>query len=250
MNIVKREFLCLLIIFSCNGIKQKDPITLNLSNETFFQIGPEVEPLTHSMQFANGNLYWWNQNKETITKFDLASKTSNHFLKYDYEGPNGIGNPMGFYLIDEDSVLFPKQGNHFVYLTNRSGKVLSVFDYYTDSVDISPAISFSTFGVNFKKSGNKIIGLNQNFRPDISTIDEKKSGSTTLFLKSTFQLESPKSSPFNSPNLSYPANLSNLGPHFGSRSICFMPSTMTAGFFMNLTWKTTHPGKFYWTIDF
>jgi hypothetical protein len=169
LNFMKNSFLILTFIslyYSCNfSGKSEGDGYLTLTDSLTIQITTDIEPYTYTMQYKEGFIYWWNQNRQTISRFNIEKGISEDFLKYEYEGPNGIGDPMGFYIHNEDSIYLPKKNTHNVNLLNRSGELLNVFNYYNENIDIYPAISYSTFGMQFRAYENRLILLNQNYNP-------------------------------------------------------------------------------------
>ena len=211
-------FSTTIIYFSCQQNSEKSSFgTLVLSDSTTLYINEEIAPVTHSMQYSDGFIYWWNQNRGSITRLDLKDQSQINFLNYDYEGPNGVGTAMGFHIFNEDSILIPKGGNHLIYLINKKGEILNQYDYYTDSIDLSPAISFSTFGVNFKSFGKKIIALNQSYRPEFSTISEARLKEYYPFIEIDLQNSGSRILPFQLSNSILQENQVQFGTAFWIR---------------------------------
>ena len=87
-------------------------------------IGPEIDPYTMSLQYVEGDLFWHNKNRSTISKINLNTKQVSAYFHYQEEGPLGVGNIDGFYLFNQNKVAFP-----------ASGRRVSIYDMNTDKVD-------------------------------------------------------------------------------------------------------------------
>lgn len=84
-------------IFSCSGKNEIsiDPLSF-ISDTTVITIDRRTEPYTRTLQYVNGDLYWWNSNRETISVIALTDQMVKNFINLERDGPNGLGNPLGF----------------------------------------------------------------------------------------------------------------------------------------------------------
>lgn len=123
-NILLTGFLALLI--SCSTTEEKSAKILPdfLKEEILIPIGPEIDPYTMALQYVDGDLFWHNKNRSTISKIDLNTKQVSEYFHYQEEGPLGVGNIDGFYVFNQDKIAFP-----------ASGRRVSIYDMDTDKVN-------------------------------------------------------------------------------------------------------------------
>ncbi|MGM0943682.1 MAG: DUF4221 family protein [Bacteroidota bacterium] len=103
--------------------------------ELTIPIGPEVDPYTLTIQYVKGDLYWHNKNRSTISKINLPSLQVSEYIRYESEGPQGVGNIVGFYVFDQNKIAFPGRG-----------RLVSIYDLQTDSVT---RVKLNDFGVDY-----------------------------------------------------------------------------------------------------
>lgn len=84
--------LCLISCSEINKENSKDPFDY-ISDTTIISIDRATEPFTRTQQFLDGNLYWWNSDRETIGVFDLSSQSLVKTIPLERDGPNGLGKP-------------------------------------------------------------------------------------------------------------------------------------------------------------
>ncbi|MBS9523861.1 DUF4221 family protein [Litoribacter alkaliphilus] len=149
-------FFSLTFLVSCENSEISPAYSLILSDSLSIKIGSNVDPSTFAVQYHEGNLYWWNQNRSSISKFDLETGRSSQWLKYEYEGPNGIGNVLGFHIHSEDSIFIPASHKNIISLVNNEGKLLNKFDYDHPTEIYSPTSSLSRYGTQFTVSDGKL----------------------------------------------------------------------------------------------
>lgn len=131
-----KSFLIVLFFitfFSCSEKKTSsiDPLDY-ISDTTAIPIDRNTEPYTRTMQFVNGNLYWWNSNRETISVINLSSKKVEKTIRLERDGPNGLGNPLGIFVLDPDSIYVPTMA-YELSLVNGNGNSLVDYDYHNFS---------------------------------------------------------------------------------------------------------------------
>lgn len=105
----------------------KDPFDY-ISDTTLIPIDRATEPFTRAQQFLDGNLYWWNSNRGTISVFDIHSKKQTSTIKLSEEGPNGLGKPLGFYVLNSNSIYIPSM-SYDINLINSQSEKIATYDY-------------------------------------------------------------------------------------------------------------------------
>lgn len=149
-------FLVFAIAFSCIEKKElsSDPLTY-ISDTTRISIDRKIEPYTRALQYSNGDLYWWNSNRETISLIDLSTQKVKSFIKIERDGPNGLGNPLGFFVLNSDSIYIPTMPFELS-LINSQGKWLADYDYYNYSLKGDVVASMTRYSrmIQTNNSGN------------------------------------------------------------------------------------------------
>ncbi|MGM0943678.1 MAG: DUF4221 family protein [Bacteroidota bacterium] len=161
---IKSSKLFLLIfILSCGSNEEKSARTLSdfLSQENLIPIEPKIDPYTKTMQYFEGNLYWHNENRSTISKINLEKRTIEEVLKYDYDGPKGLGSPSGFYFISKDTVIIPSSGP-IVYIVPIEGEEFKKINLSELNKDLTHTISLTRNTKPMHKWNHNLI-LNQHF---------------------------------------------------------------------------------------
>ncbi|PZX53267.1 DUF4221 family protein [Algoriphagus chordae] len=152
---IAKLVVILLLSASCNQ-KQKDLSLADfLINTESFSIDQHISPSTFRMQYIDGSLFWWNRDHSSITEIDLTDKVSRPFLKYQFEGPNGIGSPSGFYMVSRDSIFFPSKLSK-IFLVNNNSEVLNSFDYLSLGDHKYSASSFTRYTRPFHFYANQL----------------------------------------------------------------------------------------------
>ncbi len=125
--------LFLASIFSCAEKKDLSTNPLDyITDITAISIDRKTEPYTRTLQYLDGDLYWWNSDRETISVFDLNAKNLKKTIKMERDGPNGLGSPIGFFVSNPDSIYIPTAA-YELNLINSKGERLSDYDYYNYS---------------------------------------------------------------------------------------------------------------------
>ncbi|RAI95257.1 DUF4221 family protein [Algoriphagus yeomjeoni] len=120
-------------IFSCSTNKESSNNPLDYLIDTkIIPIDRKTDTYTRTLQYVDGNLYWWNPNRETISIFDLSKKILINTIKIERDGPNGLGNPLGFYVLNADSIYIPTMA-YELSLINSKGKWVADYDYHNYS---------------------------------------------------------------------------------------------------------------------
>ncbi|SDC74651.1 protein of unknown function [Algoriphagus faecimaris] len=153
---MKKKLLFLLALghFSCSEIKTASDNPLDyITDTTSISIDLKVDPYTRTLQYLDGDLYWWNANRQTISIFDLSKKTIKKSIKLEQEGPNGLGMPLGFFVVNNDSIYIPTMAYQFA-LINGEGRKLSQYDYFNDSKLGGVFVSMTRFSNTVQADGN------------------------------------------------------------------------------------------------
>ena len=109
----------------------KDPLDY-VSDTTIIAIDRDTEPITRTQQYLDGNLYWWNSDRETITVIDLQQKKVTKSIRLERDGPNGLGKPYGFFVHSSDSIYIPTMAYKFQ-LINSEGNLINSYDYFEET---------------------------------------------------------------------------------------------------------------------
>ncbi len=152
-------FLSLWVMLSCSSknIDREDILGFR-TDSLSLPIDYTIFPSTFSMQYVDGNLYWMSRDKSTIHQLDFKNKKFDLVLKFQEEGPDGVGNPLGFYMHNLDSIYLPSR--HRLFLVNRKAKVLNVYDF-SDFELIGPLSSQSRYSGQYSDLSNGVaISLN------------------------------------------------------------------------------------------
>lgn len=112
------------------------------------------------MQYLDGDLYWWNSDRETISVFNLSAKNLKKTIKIERDGPDGLGSPYGFYVLNPDSIYIPTAA-YELNLINSKGDRLSDYDYYNYSKLGSVIASMTRYSkmIQTNHSGGFYLGL-------------------------------------------------------------------------------------------
>lgn len=154
-----------LFIFSCSEKSQipSDPLAY-ISDTTTISIDRQTEPITRSLQYFNGDLYWWNSDRETISVFDLKAKSLKNTIKIERDGPNGLGNPLGFFVHNSDSIYIPTMSFELS-LINSKGEWIADYDYFKHSLMGDIAGSITRYSNMIQTDNKQLFFLNI---PDLS----------------------------------------------------------------------------------
>lgn len=126
--------LLLFLFISCSEKSKensKDPLDY-VSDTTIIVIDRATEPFTRAQQYLDGNLYWWNSDRETISLIDLHQKKVIKSIRLEREGPNGLGKPYGFFVHSPDSIYIPTMAYKFQ-LINSEGNLINSYDYFEET---------------------------------------------------------------------------------------------------------------------
>lgn len=153
--------LVITVFFSCTDKRETSTNLLDyLTDTTAISIDLTTEPYTRTLQYVDGNLYWWNSDRATISVIDLSNKKLKTIIKMERDGPNGIGNPLGFYVLNPDSIYVPTMA-YELSLINSKGNAIANYDYYKYSklaVVIASMTRYSTMIQN-NNSGTFFLGM-------------------------------------------------------------------------------------------
>ena len=171
--------------------------------EIAFPIDSLVSPnsdavYSHINQKNREQLYYLNRSNNTILVFDLNGKRLICKIGLKYDGPDGVGEILGFKVISEDSILVTPLSGGRVYLINDKGLVKNRYDYN----------DHPNFSGTFKARSNTPMVIVENkmyilqFPPSpYSNISKEKFGSASLGM--TVDLVTGK---VNTLNVKYPAS--------------------------------------------
>lgn len=146
-------------IFSCSGKNEIsiDPLSF-ISDTTVITIDRRTEPYTRTLQYVNGDLYWWNSNRETISVIDLSAQKVKNFINLERDGPNGLGNPLGFFVVNPDSIYIPTMPFELS-LINSKGEWIADYDYYNLSLKGDVAASMTRYSRMIQSNNSGILYL-------------------------------------------------------------------------------------------
>ncbi|MGY6741487.1 MAG: DUF4221 family protein [Cecembia sp.] len=118
----------------------------------------KTETYTRSLQYLDGDLYWWNADRETLSVFDLSDKKIKRFINMEREGPNGLGNPIGFFVLNNDSIYVPTMSFE-LRLIDKEGKLVNVYNYLNYSKLGVPIPSMTRYSNMFHTNHSGLIYL-------------------------------------------------------------------------------------------
>lgn len=123
------------LIYACSPSKESAEKSLMDFHveELTIPIAPTVDPYTMALQYVDGDLFWHNKYRSTISKIDLGTRNVSEYFRYESEGPQGVGNIIGFYVFDQNKIAFPARG-----------RLVSIYDLETNKVDRVKLSDFST----------------------------------------------------------------------------------------------------------
>jgi hypothetical protein len=146
-------------IFSCSGKNEIsiDPLSF-ISDTTVITIDRRTEPYTRTLQYVNGDLYWWNSNRETISVIALTDQMVKNFINLERDGPNGLGNPLGFFVMTPDSIYIPTMPFELS-LINSQGNWIADYDYYQHSLKGDVAASMTRYSGMIQTNNSGVLYL-------------------------------------------------------------------------------------------
>lgn len=137
-----------IVCLSCNSDQKKNSnLELKVSGE-FLTLPVDVNTSNISdglYYFADKNLLFslnWLENGIKI--YDLNQKSLIKSLKFDFEGPNGVLDIMGFYVHNLDSIFLFNQLESQITVIDSSGKVNGKINYYAPD-QYSPAFIHNAY---------------------------------------------------------------------------------------------------------
>lgn len=140
-----------LFAFSCkNSSSENKRIDDYIVEKIQLDINRTTEPSTRALQYLNGDLYWWNSDRETIQVFDINSKKLTRTITLASEGPNGVGMPLGFFVYNKDSIYIPT-GALELRLLNSTGELRDIYSYYEYSELGVPVGSITRYSLMIQK---------------------------------------------------------------------------------------------------
>ncbi|WP_291788591.1 DUF4221 family protein [Cecembia sp.] len=133
------------VFLSCSHKEELSINPLDYIAETIsIPIDLKTETYTRTLQYFEGDLYWWNSDRETISVFDLSRKKLKNTLKMEREGPNGLGNPIGFFVLNRDSIYVPTIAFE-LRLIDPNGNLLNTYNYFSHSKLAVPIPSMTRY---------------------------------------------------------------------------------------------------------
>ena len=77
------------------------------------------------------------KNRDRIFLFDIATGDMIERIKFELEGPNGIGSMNGFYYLNRDSIFIVNSFLYKVYQVDSTGEIVRRFDLKTSDGSFS-----------------------------------------------------------------------------------------------------------------
>ena len=111
--------------------KFANKISLELSDSVFFSIDSTTSIYTPSLQYFEAKrniLAFLNTNNNSAYLFDYESRKLNKVIRFENEGPNGVGPIEGFKIHNFDT--FMVNSRYKLFLTDTTGKPFFNFDFY------------------------------------------------------------------------------------------------------------------------
>lgn len=129
-------FLFWVVLFGCNSKGKEQPSTFELiptGNLIEFSLDDSTKNISDGLQYFKDDKEYlmnvkWDAN--SIQIYDFASGRRVKELKFDQEGPNGVGPVFGVFPLSIDSIfLFNPPFTSNFFLTNSEGKIVDRFEY-------------------------------------------------------------------------------------------------------------------------
>lgn len=112
-------------------------------------IGDKVAPVTDAMQLVKINdlecLVYLNSFSNSLEIFELENGVHKETLKYDFDGPEGVGEIRGFYYLSEDSILLTSKSFRLISLVNSESHVVDKLSYQKNDEITGPFYSRSDY---------------------------------------------------------------------------------------------------------
>ncbi|MGM0943680.1 MAG: DUF4221 family protein [Bacteroidota bacterium] len=201
----------LIVLFTaCLGKSRTETLNLTdfLVDENKITISPDIDPYTKTMQYFERNLYWHNENRSTISKINLEKRTVEEVLKYDYDGPRGVGSISGFYFINKDTIIFPSSGP-VIYMLDLNGSDSKKIDLTELNSQLTHTISLTRY-TSFLHTWNNNLILNQQFPYKVrSQITDKSLEDFFPFVTYNYNKNSYERIPLQFDRLSFNGNLND-----------------------------------------
>lgn len=107
---------------------------LVVTNDRLEFITDSITPSTSRLimvYYNNGRRYLTllNSSYNEIIGFDIDTKEQAFRIRYDEEGPNGIGNLSGYYIKSMDSIYLCPKSKKTIYIGNGDGKIIKSINY-------------------------------------------------------------------------------------------------------------------------
>jgi len=150
-----------ILLFTCNSkLKQrginkytfevKESIYLPLDTLTGFNSSSIQNVLIGDEEFLF-QLYITGSHP-SISVFNLREKKLDRKIYLSHEGPNGVPNPFGLYILNYDSIFVHARPLH-LYLINRYGSVINRFKISDGSLQLEPTVMMNTAKTAIYKDG-------------------------------------------------------------------------------------------------
>lgn len=158
-----KYFLIVFVFASLFSCAEKNPMSDNpldyISDTTTISIDPKTEPYTRVIQYLNGDLYWWNPNRESISVIDLSTNQVKNTIKMERNGPNGLGKPLVFFVLNPDSIYVPTMA-YKISLINSQGLWQADYDYFDYSPFGEMVASMSRYSNLIQNNNQGVLYLN------------------------------------------------------------------------------------------
>jgi len=130
---------CFILIFtfffSCNPTNNESNYSANLIEKE--QLILSIDSLTSNITTGLGNflengleyIYFYSHPSHTILYFDLQTRMLSQQIKLTEQGPNTVHHPVDFNRVSADSMLIMPAYTKRMYLINRKGEVLKLYDF-------------------------------------------------------------------------------------------------------------------------
>jgi hypothetical protein len=148
--------LVFILFISCSKKQAIQDLNGFLVSNYSLPLDPNISPTSRAMQYLDGMLYWWNSERETISVFDLYKQEVINTIKLEREGPDGVGNSLGIYVHNKDSIYIPNF-SYEIKLINSEGKLLNSYDYFNFSPLGAMPGSMSRYSLMFQEHQGKLI---------------------------------------------------------------------------------------------
>lgn len=148
--------ICLTGLSQCRSdSEQSDQLDYTLTDSYSLPVPDDASSVFRSAQYDDQNkiLYVLSSVSNKVYVYDIQKKSIKKEMKFEKEGPDGVGKVFSFYLISPDSILLTPSYNYTYFLTNAKGKLLQSYRILRSDVVHKPGQGPPTNGYSVLPRG-------------------------------------------------------------------------------------------------